>query len=204
MELSEYTFTVEHKPGTKLAHADALSRIPPTVNSLKSEIVAYEPTWNKERIAKEQSSCPELEPLHLLTKQHDPNYFYDKEGVLFKVQPTELDTKFTICAPRSMRKFILSRCHTNPLSGHLGVEKTLEIVQRHFNWKGCYSDTVRYVPNCIDCKKRKFSGIKIPLQPVVEAAYPIEKLALDISSPAKIISLGTLKPSQYLISQPKQ
>ena len=45
IKLSEYDFTVEHRPGTKLRHADALSRNVNTIDknkTLSKEVVRYE------------------------------------------------------------------------------------------------------------------------------------------------------------------
>jgi transposase InsO family protein len=182
MELSEFSFEIQHIPGRELAHADSLSRAIPEVFSLCADGAA-QPFWDKQNIAREQAKCTELKPFHDRARLHDPSYFYDDDNVLYVVRCRNPDPQFVICAPRSMRNFILKRCHDNPLAGHLGFNKTLEIVQRHFHWEGCYSDVQGYVQNCLSCKKRKAKSTPVPLQPVVEATYPLEKLSLDIVGP---------------------
>ena len=60
MEISEYSFTIKHQAGKKIAHADALSRMP-TVNIVESS-ENFELVWDKRRIAAEQQSCEALQP----------------------------------------------------------------------------------------------------------------------------------------------
>ena len=39
-----------------------------------------------------------------------------------------------IIVPRSLRQNILKECHDVPFTGHVGMHKTLELVDRQFHW----------------------------------------------------------------------
>ncbi|XP_046406335.1 sialin-like [Ischnura elegans] len=149
MEITEFTFDIQHRPGKQLPHVDALSRIIPGINAIEVEMVTHEPTWDKEKILPEQQNCPHLKSFHDLARIHDPSFLYDEDGLLYKVILGTPDPKFSLCAPKAMRRYIMERCHDNPLAGHLGMTKTLELVRRHFFWDGSSVDTTNYDNGCL-------------------------------------------------------
>ena len=48
-----------------------------------------------------------------------------------------------IIVPRSLRQNILKECHDVPFIGHMGMRKTLELVDRQFHWRGLRGDTIQ-------------------------------------------------------------
>jgi hypothetical protein len=59
LRLAEYDFTVQHRPGAKIQHVDALSR--------HVRAVATEPTVSKDKVRKEQATdsfCQKLDAEH--------------------------------------------------------------------------------------------------------------------------------------------
>ena len=78
LKLSELDFIVEHKPGSKISHVDALSR---HVSAVK-----YENSLDKEIILQEKQKD------ELYTKQNPRNYtrkresFIDCDGVMYRLQ----------------------------------------------------------------------------------------------------------------------
>ncbi len=55
------------------------------------------------------------------------------------------DAEYVMCAPMSMRGYIMNGCHDNPLAGHLGLSKTYDIIQKQFYWPGMYRDTEAHI-----------------------------------------------------------
>ena len=86
--------------------------------------------------------------------------------------------------PVSMRNEILTACHDNVLSGHLGFKKTYRKLRERFFWPLMYSDCEFWCKSCIDCSTRKTpkSLAKAPLLPI-PSSYPFETLAVDVSGP---------------------
>ena len=41
-----------------------------------------------------------------------------------------------IVVPRSLRQQILKECHDVPSVGHVGMRRTMELVDRQFHWRG--------------------------------------------------------------------
>ena len=60
-----------------------------------------------------------------------------------------------IIVPRSLRQNILKECHNVPFTGHVGMRKTLELVDRQFHWRGLRGDTIQYVKTCPTCQIMK-------------------------------------------------
>ena len=82
-----------------------------------------------------------------------------------------------------IRTLVLSEAHDSPLAGHFGIEKTLELVQRKWTWKGLQKDVKDYVQSCLRCQRAKSSTHKTPgeLHPIL-ATRPWEILTLDFVS----------------------
>ena len=53
-----------------------------------------------------------------------------------------------IIVPPSLRQNILKECHNVSFTGHVGMRKTLELVDRQFYWRGLRGDTIQYVKTC--------------------------------------------------------
>jgi hypothetical protein len=56
---------------------------------------------------------------------------------------------------KELRHDILYWHHDVPWCGHLGVQKTLELVQRQFWWPGIATDIKNYVQSCYSCQSDK-------------------------------------------------
>jgi len=55
-----------------------------------------------------------------------------------------------------LRNKLLKQFHDN--SGHIGVQKTHELISRQVYWKNLYDDIVEYVKQCIPCQRNKPSN----------------------------------------------
>lgn len=74
---------------------------------------------------------------------------------------------------RSLIYELLSIYHDCPQTGHWGVEKTLELIQRKFKWTGMRNDVEEYVKTCqgLTARRHKPYGSLVSL--------PQPKLAMD-------------------------
>ena len=75
-----------------------------------------------------------------------------------------------LCIPNlsDVRCDVMHDCHDAPAAGHLGIEKTYLLAQRHFFWPGMSRDVRLYVSGCHACQINKPRCIKPPglLQPL--------------------------------------
>ena len=55
----------------------------------------------------------------------------------------------------SVREELLKRHHDDPLAGHFGVDKTLELMGRKYYWDSIKADVKSYVDSCDICQRKK-------------------------------------------------
>ena len=92
---------------------------------------------------------------------HRPDYHSSSSTTNSIIPPTafvsgaSLDARLIV--PPAARLKILQQRHDHPLSGHLGVEKTTELISRDFVWDGMHKDIADYVKSCDRCARAKHS-----------------------------------------------
>ena len=107
---------MEHRPGTKMSHADALSR---SVNKIEGDLVL-----SKEVITYEQ------EKDEACTKyKHYENFWADEEGVLCRQGPKEQPR---VVIPATLVQTLLTCYHELPFTAHQGANMTIEIINKKY------------------------------------------------------------------------
>ncbi len=74
-----------------------------------------------------------------------------------------------IVVPWSLRQKVLKECHDLPSVGHVGIRRTLELVERQYHWRGMRGDITSYVRTCPVCQEiksdnRAKAGLLQPLE----------------------------------------
>ena len=101
-----------------------------------------------------------------------------EEGALWYVRP---DDRKLLVLPKGMRKKTLHRAHRD--MGHLGVERTLALMQDRFFYPGMKTVVQQYISRCRRCtvRKTKESKSRAPLMPI-KSTRPLELVCLDFLS----------------------
>uniref|UniRef100_A0A803K5R9 Gypsy retrotransposon integrase-like protein 1 n=1 Tax=Xenopus tropicalis TaxID=8364 RepID=A0A803K5R9_XENTR len=86
-----------------------------------------------------------------------------------------------IFVPEDLRLEVLRFVHDHPVSGHLGVRKTLELANRNFFWPGMSRDCMKYVTSCQTCARFKDTHSRPMglLQPLPVPEKPWERISMD-------------------------
>ena len=163
------------------------------------------------KLAKEQEEDPEVSSLLLTAVDEkeigtDPVGFYLKSGVLMrKFRPPDVSANeewnvyHQIVVPKCYRSSILSLAHDHVLSGHLGVRKTLDRVQRHFYWPKMRQDVADYCRTCHSCQvtgKPNQVIPKAPLKPIPAFEEPFSRVIIDCVGPLPKSKTG----NEYLLT----
>ena len=77
-----------------------------------------------------------------------------KDGMLFR------KGKVSIPSTPTLSKLIMESEHDSRMAGHIGMDQTMELVDRNFNWPEMAEDIEDYGRSCEDCQKNKASRHK--------------------------------------------
>jgi transposase InsO family protein len=179
-KMSEYSFTVFHKPGKDNVVADALSRI---------AAVVLEPEWTTASIFAEQQKDPDLVRLRteLQKKRQNLREFSVAKGRLSVDTESNLivyDHK-RIVLPATLQKTALVHCHDSSAVIHPRFEQTLARVKERFYWTTVTRDTENWVKSCLTCQERKpaHKQAKAPLGEMPSPTRPWEFVQIDLKGP---------------------
>ena len=75
----------------------------------------------------------------------------------------------------------MTECHDTRYAGHLGLKKTLELIQRNFYWPTVQANVTAYVQTCKECQRNKPSNQKLAglLQPLEVPGQRWERISMD-------------------------
>ena len=170
--LAPFSYTFQWIKGESNPVADALSRNPATccavtvVHSLLAGL--------RKRIKYLAKDDPEYQGLVQQAKDH-VNDMHNWHGLIVDGQG-----RIMVPADDEIRTLIISEAHDSPMAGHFGMDRTIELVQRQWNWKGLRADVRAYVRSCLLCQRAKHSVNAPPgkLHPIV-AERPWQIVTMD-------------------------
>jgi len=113
---------------------------------------------------------------------------------LYYLSNKEEEVRPRLYIPQMLRNKILEQCHD--AIGHMGIDKTYELISRKYYWPRLYKQVTTYVNSCVTCQVRSSRHETAPLVEMDVPAYPFEKVSLDISGPYSETSQGNV----YIVS----
>ena len=94
------------------------------------------------------------------------------------------ETVEQLILPKQCHQNVCKLAHTIPLAGHLGRDKTIKRITKHFYWPTVFSDVAEYCRRCPQCQRTaKGSQRKVPLIPLPVMEAPFERIAMDVVGP---------------------
>jgi hypothetical protein len=180
--MAEYDLDIIYRPGEANGVADSLSRRADfKVNALE---VAQIPEEIKEQIRGALSDDKDFGPVFQSLSSSSPGRSTNQrykiiDGLLF----FSIDDKDRLCIPDlpDLKKTIMHDHHDSVISGHLGVDKTYELIHRFYYWPSMLTTIKKYVISCQTCQRvkpeqRKPAG---PLQPLPIPQDRWEEISMD-------------------------
>ena len=140
-------------------------------------------------LKKLQSADPDIEEIMSSlqeepeTSQYAEEYVMD-EGILYRIaSPSRYDKehRLQLVVSPVLIKGILYLMHDR--QGHMGVDKTHDLIRRRYYWNNSYRDVLQYIQQCTKCNQRKLQAMKIPYQPTFVPSTPMSHLSMDLSGP---------------------
>lgn len=176
--LQDYDFELEYRKGTALSHADYLSRNPVNVCQVRR------PTnWAQVAQAADTETQELVEKLN--SGQLDCNRYVQQNNILYyKLHVTGEDSPRLLCyVPKGHRLSLLRIFHDE--HHHIGFDKTVELILKHFWFPGLRSFAKKYIQHCIVCLSHK-NVPRQPHQPIVswnKPNMPFETVHSDVLGP---------------------
>lgn len=181
LRLSEFKYTVEHKPGKKHTNADALSRA--RVCPVKEGGTGALSTGTLRDAQDRDEGVREM--------ADKPGFCRDARGLVYKEVSENGRSLRLLVVPKELVPRILESCHATPWGGHPGIERTAGKVRLNYYWPTIQKDVEEYVRKCDSCAKRKSpGGLKVPLERPYMANEPMEQVSIDIVGPLPKSSRG--------------
>ena len=177
---------MEHRPGAKIPHADALSRH-------VAAIEQGEPLSRKNIL--EQQRQDEFCKRQVTGNGPEKNeFFLDQEGLLYRHREPN---HHQLVVPKNLIQEVIKENHNPVYAGHPGIKRTHQLLSQRYWWPGMRRSIEDYVKKCDSCQRykgdREFTA---PLGGVDAPRAPFEVTHLDITGPYPTTPRG----NRYLLT----
>ncbi len=172
-QLAGFWFIINYRPGAQNEKADVLSRLPqhqppkggcedqPITTVLHKEHFSAGAVFllSSDRLC--SISTPRWTDYFVTqVKQHavnDPDYQSQvaSPGKDLELRDGLLYRKGRLWIPDGLQKAVLETEHDTKVAGHMGMDKTMELVTRNFWWPGFEESVRSFVRSCLECQRNK-------------------------------------------------
>ncbi|XP_041461220.1 uncharacterized protein LOC121412474 [Lytechinus variegatus] len=165
----------------RLSLIDAQGKDPELVGSINSAL--------SEEEAVNESTCFYMKDDILMRRWRPPDASLDEDWRVIH----------QVVVPKVFRRQILKVSHETGLGGHLGVNKTVNRILKHFFWPGLRSDVSEFCRACHACQVVGKPNQKIPpapLRPIPAFDEPFSTIIVDCVGPLPKTKAG----HEYLLT----
>ncbi|XP_053213836.1 uncharacterized protein LOC128397176 [Panonychus citri] len=208
LSLQEFDFEVVYKSGKHHKDTDCLSRNPvdePNEPRIERDLNLLAITERINDLESEQRRNKRLNQIIemlegkiIITQKERRKVgkFTMVNNILNRCVFTRTGPKLVPVIPSSLRREIMYSMHDDPLSGHLGQQKTLERVRSRFYFPQMRKYVNNYVKTCDECQTRKRSYLTPAglLQPITVGGVA-ERFGIDILGPFP----KSFKENKYIV-----
>ena len=152
--------------------------------TLQEEAVALK-DLTPELVGKLQRKDKDLQPIfEEIEKGKMPRDFLIWDNRLYHVaQPVRRDAqdRLQLVLPDSLIQVALKLYHDE--GGHLGMDRTYDLIRRRFWWNTSYRDVVLHVKNCVVCNSRNLKRLRAPMGENILPDRPGQACGIDTLGP---------------------
>ena len=185
MKLQAYDYTIVHRPGTKHANADCLSRSPMVSLVAAEDETIFELILSPHKWGKESKEVQKL-----VSKLAEDTIV--KNNCLFKIVH---NCKIPYIRPS--RRLELLKVFHNINTGHAGVKRMLHTMNSYCYWESMASDIAEFCQNCVVCAKDRHTKTSFAYQLVLPNCA-FHTVSIDIMGPMKRSNKSS--NDQYIIA----
>lgn len=137
LELQNYDHTTEHRPGKRMPHVDALSRV--------NNILVIEANTFEFNLAACQSQDQRIAELRARLEEGQDGQYEMRNGLIYRKRRD----KILFYVPRAMEQELLHKYHND--FGHFGMEKTYTLLRETYWFPEMKAKIRNYIKNCLKC-----------------------------------------------------
>ena len=150
----------------------------------KQKVMAGDLTFdvNREELCKLQDEDPAIVSL----KKRKPQLLAEHNGLWYHLwTPKHCDEPIEqLILPKHCHEIVCKLVHTIPLAGHLGRNKIIKRITRHFYWPSVFRNVAEYCRRCPECQRTaNGSQRKVPLIRLTVMEEPFQRIAVDVVGP---------------------
>ena len=137
LELQNFDYNTEHRPGKRMAHVDALSRI--------NSILVVEDNTLEFNLTVCQAQDDKIKELRSRLEKEQDGLYEMRNGLVYRKK----GNKLMFYVPRTMEQELLHRYHNE--FGHFGADKTYAILQESYWFPEMKTKIRAHIQNCLKC-----------------------------------------------------
>lgn len=189
VQLQEFDCEIEYRPGTRMLHADALSRNPVGEAREESHVLDVLTVGTEDWITTVQNSDDEILRIKEIlgdsasekVKEIVNNYKIKNGKVYRIIGKNETDIRWVV--PKGVRWQIAKMNHDD--IGHFGFDKTLARIQQTYWFPRMRKFVKKYVKSCLECARNKDTTGKQQgqLHPIPKPEVPFHTVHADHLGP---------------------
>ena len=186
--LAEYDFDIVYAAGKSNKAADALSRRPDHREKQEQLSVMTQVTLSRDILEDiRRAYTDDSECVTLMENTANTDYEVKADGLLY-----HRDGRIRIPNDMSIKSMLLYEAHDVDVSGHTGMNKTVELLARQFDWPHLRRDVEKYVSTCVACQGNKSSNQRPIglLQPLPIPKRRWEVVTMDLITGLPITRIG--------------
>jgi transposase InsO family protein len=105
----------------------------------------------------------------------------NKDGTLEPAHQLNHILRITNEVPEELQEAIIRQHHDDPVHGHQGITRTMELIRRNYEFKHMKNKVTKYIKKCSDCQKNKHTTHAMygELQPIPLPEAPWTDIAMD-------------------------
>lgn len=138
LEFENYDYTVRHRKGEQMAHADALSR--------QQFVCLVDGSDLDLNIQISQSRDERIRELRERLEQENVSGYKLENGLVFRINK---DGRAQLYVPAEWEENIMRKIHES--YGHVGIEKCLNQILKHYWFPGIREKLNKFIRNCLKC-----------------------------------------------------
>lgn len=178
--MQDFNFTLEYRKGCLMSHVDYLSRNPVNViNAVQKPL-----NWAQIAQAGDEETMSLIEKLN--NGELDSSRYVKRNDLLYYKYCVEGELERYLCyVPKAFRLSLLRVFHDE--HEHLGMDKTIDLILKHFWFPGLRRFVTKYITHCVVCISHK-QVPRAPLQPISswqKNPIPFDTVHADVLGPLR-------------------